>query len=177
MNNQNRILFSLTLANLVLIGCIALVNSFISPYGFFIYLPGLLCIPQYQWLDPYRGLISLLISGFLWDHFFCHTFGFHAFLLSLLFLLVRQFLHSGKQTRQQILYFHLAINFILAASWFLTSNLMQTGLGDWKIGRFFSDLLLSSIILIPISFWHTQFSTKLVDLFVGFKSLDQPISK
>jgi hypothetical protein len=177
MNTQNRILLSLTLSNLVLIGCIALVNSVINPYGFFLYLPGLLCIPQYQWIDPYRGLVSLLISGFIWDHFFTHTFGFHAFLLSFLFLLIRQLLHLGKQTKQQILYFHLVINIVLASAWFLTSNLFYIGLGDWNVGRFFSDLLLSSIILIPISFWHSQFSSKLVDLFAGYKILNQGLSK
>ena len=177
MKAQNRILFSLTLSNLVLIGCIALVNSFINPYGFFIYLPGLLYVHLYHWIDPYRGLISLLICGFMWDHFFFHTFGFHAFLLSLLFLLIRQFLHSAKQTRQQILYLHIGINSVLAVAWFLTTHLMQTEFGTWKIGRFFSDLFLSSIIIIPISFWHTQFSSKLIDLLAGFKNLDQQVSR
>ena len=118
---------------------------------------------------------NFLISGSLGPFFLPHLW-ISCLSSKLFFPSVRQFLHSGKQTRQQILYFHLAINFILAASWFLTNNLMQTGsrLESWKV--FFR---LTTFIHYPdsISFWHTQFSTKLVDLFVGFKSLNQPISK
>jgi len=177
MKVENRVFLSLTLSNLILLYCVAFLNSVISPWGICLYLPGLFFLPHFRWIDPYRGMVSLLICGFLWDHFFSHTIGFHAFLLSFLFLTFKGILHTGKQTPQQVYIFQLIINLGLALSWFVACNLIPSGLGGWHIGRFLADLILSSLMLIPVSIWHTQFSSKMIHLLTDVHRLDSSPSK
>ena len=148
MNKQNRFLALITAINLLLVICIALLNSVFGPLGFFLYLPGLFFLPHYQLLDSYRTLVSLLFTGFILDHFFNHTFGFHAFFLGLIYLLTKDFFHIGKQSFNQIVVYQVCSNSLLAFLWFLSS--------DWAIQRFFSDLFISTILIIPLSFWHSS---------------------
>ena len=162
MNKSNLYLLLLTGSNFFVIWCVALLNSLFNPWGIFVYLPGLLIIPQYQLLDSYRGVVSLLLSGFLWDHFFNHTLGFHAFLFGLIFLISREFIRSGKQNPKFIILYQQTTNFILAVLWFLLCGLDNPENGNWYLSRLMSDILISALLLIPISYWYIKFCNELV---------------
>jgi len=164
MEASTRILFLLTAANLLLLWCIALLNSVINPWGFFLYLPGLFFIPHLQLIDSYRGIFCLLICGFFQDHFLGHIFGFHGFCLPFLYLIFKEFFHLGKQTSQQIIIFQLMINFGMTMAWTITCSYLSNYPNPWIVSKFLADLLVSSLILIPLSLWHTQFCSKLIDL-------------
>ena len=138
----------ITAFNLLLVGCITLLNSVFGPWGVFLYLPGLFFLPHYQLLDSYRSLLSLLLTGFLLDHCFNHPFGFHAFFLGLIYLLTKDFFHLGKQIFKQIIVYQICANSLLAFLWFLFSG--------WGIVRFLSDLFFSTLLIIPLSLWHSS---------------------
>lgn len=158
----NRILGVLILANLILIVTLALFNSLIGEWGFYLYLPGLFFLPHYQLLGLNRSLPVLFISGLGFDHFFNHTLGFHAFAMCFLFLFARQFLHLGKQSTLQITIFQIATNSILSVLWAIFCNSFQSNLANWPWVRFLIELPLSIIFLIPLSLWFSSFCNSLV---------------
>ena len=148
MNNPNQFLVLVTALNLLLVGCIALINSVLGPLGVFLYLPGLFFHPHYQILDSYRNLLSLIVTGFILDHSFNHPFGFHAFFLGLIYLLTKDFFHLGKQIFKHLIVYQICTNSLLAFLWFLFSG--------WGGVRFLSDLFFSTLLIIPISLWHSS---------------------
>lgn len=163
MNAPNRFLILLTASNFILIGCIALLNSVLGPWGIFLFLGGLFFLPHYQLLDPYRALLSLLLSGFWIDHSFNYTLGFHAFFLGLIFHFAREFFNLGKQDRPKIILYQGFANFVLAFLWFLLADLGSSKSSTWMVSRFLSDFLVSTIFLIPISLWYTKFCDVLLE--------------
>ena len=165
MKSSNRLLLLITVSNLILIWCIALLNSVIGPWGLFLYLPGLFLLPHYQLLDPYRVLSSLILTGLFIDLFFNHFLGVHAVLLGLIFHLSKEFFHLGKQSSKQIILFQGIANFLMAFLWFLLCEFENLYSATWSVGRFLSDIIISTFVLIPISFWHTHFCNQLIQRF------------
>jgi len=159
----NRISCVLVLANLILILALALINSSISQWGFFFYLPGLFFLPHYQILEVNRSLPAIFISGLCFDHFFNHTLGFHAFAMCLLFLIAREFLHLGKQSPIQITIFQALTNLILAIGWGLFCAFFESNLSNWNWERFLIEVPLSLLFLIPLSLWFPNFCTSLIN--------------
>jgi hypothetical protein len=162
VKSLNRLFIIITTSNFILIGCIALLNSILGPWGVFLYLSGLFFLPHYQLLDAYRSLLSLLLTGFLIDHLFNYPLGFHAFLLGLIFHVSREFFHLGKQSPKQIFVYQGFANFILALLWFLFGLFANSDTSSWTIFRFLSDLLFSTVFLIPLSFWYVKFCDTLL---------------
>ena len=165
MKSQNRFLVIITVSNLLLIWCISLLNSILSPWGFFLHMPGIFFLPHYQLLDSNRSLISLALSGFAFDHFFNHSFGFHSFSLGLIFLISRGFFHIGKQSKKEIIIFQVVTNFVISLMWVVFLEIGNFTISSWEITRFFSDILFSTIFIIPISFWYLQFCSRIVNHF------------
>lgn len=162
MKSSNRLFLLFTATNLLVIGCLALLNSFLCPWGIFLYLPGLFLLPHYQLLDPYRSLISILMTGFVLDYFFNHLPGFHAFTLGLIYLISKEYFHLSKQSSKEIVVFQLIANFGISLIWFCQCGFNQSTIGDWQLIRFLPDLIISSLVLIPVSVWQTSLSNSLL---------------
>ncbi len=170
MKARNLFLLLITSSNLILILCISLLNSLLGPLGVFLFLPGLFFLPHYQLLDSYRCIFCLLVSGFLVDHFFNYVFGFHAFLFAVIYFVSKEFFHIGKQSFKQILIYQLSANLILALVWLLYTGIAESNYSAWGFRRFFSDFLISSILMIPLSLWYSQFCNQVLYRF-GSSSL------
>jgi len=157
LKSRNQILCLLLLSNVIILFCIALVNDLTGYWGVFLYLPGVLFIPHYQVLNLGRSLTGLFITGLFYDHLFHHTFGFHAFIFCFIFLISKEFFHLGKQSFNQIVLFQALINLTMGAIWALSCFTQNSLLGVWPIQRFIIDILISTLLLIPISIWFTNF--------------------
>ena len=165
MKARNLFLLLITSSNLILILCISLLNSFLGTWGVFLFLPGLFFLPHYQLLDSYRCIFCLLVSGFLVDHFFNYVFGFHAFLFAVIYFVSKEFFHIGKQSFKQILIYQLSANLILALVWLVYTSTLVIDYSAWDLRRFFSDFLISSILLVPLSLWYSQFCNQVLQRF------------
>jgi hypothetical protein len=177
MHSSNRLFLLFTSTNLVVIGCVALLNSFLSPWGIFLYLPGLFLLPHYQLLDPYRSLVSILISGFALDHLFNHLLGFHAFILGFIYLISKEYFHLGKQSSKEIVAFQLLANFGIALIWFFQCGFSQSIIGEWQLIRFLPDLIVSSLVLIPVSAWQTSLGRSILYHFEPSEGQTLSVSK
>jgi len=162
MKSSNRLFLLFTSTNFLVIGCLALLNSFLCPWGVFLYLPGLFLLPHYQLLDPYRSLISILLTGFVLDFMFNHLLGFHAFILGLIYLISKAYFHLSKQSSKEIIAFQLIVNFSISLIWFFQCGFIRSTIGDWELIRFLTDLFVSSLVLIPVSAWQTSLSNSLL---------------
>jgi hypothetical protein len=172
MHSSNRLFLLFTSTNLVVIGCVALLNSFLSPWGIFLYLPGLFVLPHYQLLDPYRSLVSILVSDL-----FNHLFGFHAFILGFIYLISKEYFHLGKQSSKEIVAFQILANFVIALIWFFQCGFSQSTIGDWELIRFLPDLIVSSLVLIPVSAWQTSLGHSILHHFEPSESQALTVSK
>ena len=124
MNNPNRFLVLITALNLLLVGCITLLNSVFGPWGVFLYLPGLFFFLIINYLIL-TVVCSPFFNRFSFRSLFQHPFGFHAFFLGLIYLLTKDFFHLGKQIFKQIIVYQICANSLLA---FLGSYLAVGGL-------------------------------------------------
>ncbi len=166
MKFPNRLCILITTANFILIWCITLLNSTLNPWGIFLYLPGLFFLPHYQLLDSYRSLISLGLSGFFLDNLLNHGFGFHAFFLGFVYLLSKEFFHFGKQGPKEIIIFQGITNFLLSITWLICCGFFHSNYSNWDLSRFLPDILISTLILIPVSIWYAEFCNKIMHYFI-----------
>ena len=96
MKSQNSRFCIVILINLLLISLIALINSRISAWGVFLYLPGLFIILSSNILGAKNGIVASIITGINLDTLLHTPLGFHAILLSFIFLLVREWQENHR---------------------------------------------------------------------------------
>lgn len=140
--------------NITIITILTLINSKLTIWGLFLYLPGILFFSACKFLDFTNGMIISGISGFAIDNILETPFGYHGILLPLFFIIGKNWLEStvnNKPWRPVI--FQLLVNIILYSIWFLWVKLDKSLSMNWPISRFFIDLIISSLLIIPLSFW------------------------
>lgn len=157
MGKPNRILLALLFTNGILVWGLALINSSISTYGIFLYLPGLLIIPALYFLDPVRAIPCLFLSGLVFDNSFETTFGFHAFSLSLAYLTCREIFRFGKKHYSLgPLSLQMIANLAIGTVWGIFVSIHSSELGTWGLSRMLLDLMLSCLFMYPLGIWYPQ---------------------
>ena len=149
--------------NLVTICLLTQVNSKLSQWGIFLYLPGLFFFLSCMFLDAKRGIITCILTGCFLDIILYTPFGFHGLSLTLFHTLGKEWLRgSGNYKLWRSVIFQLGTNMLLGIVWFIwlfSSNHMEM---RWPFLRFCSDMFLSSILIIPLGFWLSQVAGQLM---------------
>ena len=135
----------------------------IGKWGVFLYFPGIFFIPHYQRINTVRSFSVLFLTGLFYDHLFHHTFGFHAFIFSALYLIAKEFLHLEKKSSVQTLFFQVTLNLVIAVIWASFCLIQSSSSGIWPFSRFIFDCLLSTLLIVPISMWFMNFCSALID--------------
>ena len=152
------------LINIVIIILITILNSDISNYGVFLYLPGLFFINASLYLNNIHGIIVSIFTGLFIDVILTTPFGFHAILLSFCFLLGKNWMLQNLNTKPwRCIIFQLSINIMFNFILLVTFKFRHELSIDWSISRFITDLIISSLIFIPIAFWKTEINTVIID--------------
>jgi len=153
-------------SNLILVFCLGILNSNLGQIGFFLYAPILFFVPALLFLDCLRALIILFISGIIYDLSNHVLLGFHGFLLCFLYLLWQEIFkvgNGGIKSCPTII--QVFINLFLGLNWAVFLILFSSGKEAWGWQRLITDLLLSSLFIIPTGIWFPQFCSSLLDFF------------
>ena len=94
MKNKNSMFIIVLVVNLLIICLLTLVNSRLSRWGIFLYLPGLFFYISCVFLDRTRGMIVCGITGLFLDVLFITPLGLHALLLPLFHIFGKEWLRS-----------------------------------------------------------------------------------
>lgn len=165
MPKQNKTAFVLLGVNLLTLSLLGSINSTIGQHGFFLYLPALFFLPGALYLDNARGIPLAFLTGLLLDQQIETIFGFHAFGLSLLHLLGSNWVRGVNYRKDFVtLVLQFPANLLFFVLWILWIKIFQDEVMDWAWGRWFIDLLASSIALIPLAIWMPRFVESLLDL-------------
>lgn len=157
MKSQNSRFCIVILVNILIISLIALINSRLSVWGVFLYLPGLFVILSSNILDAKNGIVASIITGIHLDTLLHTPLGFHAILLVFIFLLVREWQENHRvfRTWRPIL-LQIIINVIFFFIWYFWLLINPPFAMRWEFSRFLSDMTISTLIMIPLGFWMTQ---------------------
>lgn len=163
VKNENTKFIVVLGINLVTVCMLTLVNSRLSQWGIFLYLPGLFFFLSCMFLESKRGVIICLLTGCFLDIILNTPFGFHGLSLTLFHTLGKEWLRgSGNYKLWRSVIFQLCTNTLLGIVWFLwlfSSNQLEM---RWPFSRFCSDIFLSSIFIIPLGFWLSQVAGQLM---------------
>ena len=169
MKSQNSRICIVILINLLLISLIALINSRLSVWGIFLYLPGLFIILSSNILDVKNGIVASIITGIHLDTLLHTPLGFHAILLAFIFLLVREWQENHRVFKTwRPIFLQIIVNIIFFFVWYFWLLIKPPFAMSWEFSRFFSDLTISTLIMIPLGFWMTQ----LTEIFIHTNSQD-----
>ena len=154
MKKQNVNAIYILIINITTITILTLINSELAIWGIFLYLPGIFFFTACKFLDLTKGILIVGIGGFVLDQIIETPFGFHGILLPFFHIIGRKWLETtvtNKPWRPVI--FQLLVNIIFHTIWFAWLILDKSLEMSWSPSRFFIDLILSSFIMIPLSFW------------------------
>ena len=169
MKSQNSRICIVILINLLLISLIALINSRLSVWGVFLYLPGLFIILSSNILDVKNGIVASIITGIHLDTLLHTPLGFHAILLAFIFLLVREWQENNRVFKTwRPIFLQIIVNIIFFFVWYFWLLIKSPFAMSWEFSRFFADLTISTLIMIPLGFWMTQ----LTEIFIHTNSQD-----
>ena len=164
MKNKNSMFIIVLVVNLLIICLLTLVNSRLSRWGIFLYLPGLFFYISCVFLDRTRGMIVCGITGLFLDVLFITPLGLHALLLPLFHIFGKEWLRSIANHRVwRLVIFQLIVNLIFIIIWFILLSFEDKFVIKWHLSRFSLDLLLSSVVIIPLSFCISQFTDQLIE--------------
>jgi rod shape-determining protein MreD len=111
------------------------------------------------------------ITGLFLDVLLTTPLGLHGLSLPLFHILGKQWLRSIANHRLwRPVIFQFITNLIFIIIWYILLLFENQLIMKWYLARFVLDLLLSSIIIIPLSFWLTQF-TGLIIQFLAKENL------
>jgi hypothetical protein len=165
MENSNRSFIALFLANIFLLFCLNTLNSSLGCVGIFIYIPAIFFIPAVQYLDPFRAIFLLFISGLFYDLSNDTELGFHAFILCFCYLIYQEVFSLGrKHLTVHLIILQVSLNLILVATWIIFYSIFL-GNQNWTFGRICMDLVISSLAIIPIALWYPRFCESFVEFF------------
>tara|TARA_Y100001978_G_scaffold173000_1_gene163646 strand:+ start:847 stop:1380 length:534 start_codon:yes stop_codon:yes gene_type:complete len=163
MERQNRSVLLIFGTNLLVLTLLGYVNSRLGGYGFFLYAPGLFFLPGALYLDNLRGMPLAFLTGLMLDQMVESSFGFHAFVLCLLHLLGSKWVR-GSNYRKALspIFFQVSVNLFFFVAWLLWIKIFGDEFLDWTMGRWLGDLVVSSLILVPLAIWMPQLCRKLL---------------
>ena len=157
-------LFIILVINIFTFTLLTAINSEICKYGIFLYLPGLFFFNSCIYLNQITGLIVCIITGLYLDVTYSAPFGLHALLLSLSYLIGRDWVKQNTNTKPwRFALFQCIINIFLNMICFITL-LSQKDLGlNWTVSRFLIDLVISAFIIIPLAFWKMEINRVIIN--------------
>ncbi len=177
MARYNWIALLLGLSNIGLLFLCGLINELTNQWGFVFFFPAVLLFPAFLFLDKLRALLVLFISGLYCDQALSSSFGYHAFALCFLYLLLSEFFPVGqKKSLLRPVSIQVLTHFLLALGWFLFLKFSNDGSNDWAFFRFLSDTILSGLLLFPVFQWYPRFCEALIQL-VGANSLRESFTE
>lgn len=168
MKNRYIPFFILLLINIFVLSLISLVNSELSQWGIFIFVPGLFYLSSSILLNWWQGILGCSIIGFMLDSAYHTPFGFLGFTLPLLCLLAKGWLRNTSNNRPwRSVLFQVITNIGTGIALFFILFFQDLSLNNLKFSRLITDLLLSSILLIPLCFWMLDFTIKVIEKISG----------
>ncbi len=165
MKNECIKLFIILFLDVATISLLTLLNSDISSLGIFLYLPALFFFNSSLYLNYFNGIIVSIIIGLFLDEILSTPLGFHAIFLCLAFITGKSWIeYNTKRKLWRLVTFQLLINIFFTIILF-GLFLCKENLGvDWSYERFLIDLIISSIIFIPICFWKIEISRVIIQM-------------
>jgi|TARA_B110000467_G_C18188819_1_gene404845 rod shape-determining protein MreD len=171
MKRKNSKLIILLIINIVMIVLLGLINSTLSKWGVFLYLPGVFFFFSCICLDTTRGMIACVITGLFLDVLYNTYFGYFGFTLALFHIFGKEWLRSTTNNKPwRPVLFQWGANTILGILWYLILLIENQRGMYWETTRFISDIVISSIIIIPISFWVTKFNEQIINIIFSYDS-------
>lgn len=162
---MNRELLSACLMLLIcfiLVSLITIVNSRLVNWGLFLYLPGIFFLSTSIFFNSTKAFIICLITGLFIDEILSTPFGFHGIALPTLQTLSKEWLkYNGNNNAFRYVYFQLISNILLTIILFFIFKFKKDQTIEWTFSRFSSDLILSSIVFIPLCFWFQDIVSKI----------------
>ena len=168
MKNRNIPFFILLLINIFVLSLISLVNSELSRWGISIFLPGLFFLSSSILLNWWQGILGCTIIGLFLDSVYHTPFGFLGFTLPLLCLAGKRWLKNTSNNRPwRSVLFQVITN--IGTAFFLLAVLFIQDLSFNKFNftRLITDLILSSILLIPLCIWLLEFTIIVIEKVSG----------
>ena len=111
--------------------------------------------------DSSTAFIICLITGLFLDEILETPFGFHGVALPALQIISKEWLkYNGNNNSFRYVCFQLISNILLTIVLFLVFKLQNQQIINWSLSRFATDLILSTIIFIPLCFWFHDLTTK-----------------
>ena len=163
MKNENTKFIVVLGINLVTTCLLTMVNSRLSQWGIFLYLPGLFFFLSCMYLDSKRGFIICVLTGCFLDIILHTPFGFHALSLTIFHTLGKEWLRgSGNYKLWRSVIFQFGTNMLLGTVWFIWLFFNNNIEMRWPFPRFCSDMFISSIFIIPLGFWLSQVAEQLM---------------
>ena len=138
---------------------LALLNSAITRFGIFIYIPSILLFPMVVHLDRLRGSFVIFSLGIIMDTQLKMPLGFNSFSLMFFFLIAKDWFHSNeKDNASRPTFFVVLANAAMFTIWYIICTIKQKYFGIWGHKTFLWNLLISSLCLILISKWFFDIS-------------------
>jgi cell shape-determining protein MreD len=146
----------------ILISLITIVNSKLASWGLFLYLPGMFFLSTSIFFNSSKAFIICLITGLFMDVILITPFGYHGIVLPTLQILSKEWLkYNGNNNAFRYVCFQLISNILLTFILFLIFKFQKFQIIEWTFSRFSSDLILSTIVFIPLCFWFQDLVTRL----------------
>jgi hypothetical protein len=146
----------------ILISLITIVNSKLASWGLFLYLPGMFFLSTSIFFNSSKAFIICLITGLFMDVILITPFGYHGIVLPTLQILSKEWLkYNGNNNAFRYVCFQLISNILLTFILFLIFKFQKFQIIEWTFSRFSSDLILSTIVFIPLCFWFQDLVTRI----------------
>jgi len=157
-------LFVILVINIATFTLLTIINSEIYKYGIFLYLPGLFFFNSCIYLNQIPGIIVCAITGLYLDVTYSTPFGLHALLLSLSYLIGRNWIKQNTNTKPwRFALFQCTVNISINIICFIIL-ISQKDLGlNWSASRFFTDLVISALVMIPLASWKMEMNRVIIN--------------
>lgn len=163
MKSKYKKFILLLLVNILTICLLTLINSRLSSWGIILFLPGLFFFSSCIHLDTPRGIFLCIITGLFLDVIYNTYFGFIGLTLPILHILGKEWLKGTVNNKPwRPVFFQLCANIILSIIWFAILLFENQFNMKWEISRFVSEILIASILFLPICFWNIEFTMHII---------------
>ena len=168
MKNRNIPFFILLLINIFVLSLISLVNSELSRWGISMFLPGLFFLSSSILLNWWQSILGCTIIGLFLDSVYHTPFGFFGFTLPLLCIAGKRWLNNTSNNRPwRSVLFQVIMNIGTGFFLFVLLFIQDSSFNNLNINRLITDLILSSILLIPLCFWLLDFTIIVIEKISG----------
>ena len=154
----------LLLVNIFVFSLVCLVNSELAQWGISIFVPGLFFFSSSILLDNWEGALVCTITGLFLDSVYQTPFGLLGITLPLLCLLGKGWLKNSSNNRPwRAVLFQVIANLFTGIFLFAVFFLKIPPYTNLDFTRLIIDLILSSIVIIPLCFWLHDFTVKIAE--------------